>query len=174
MQVFRLNRENAEAAGRLMTDIRPVWWPDFQDAYGQLTDIEESIETVGWLLGEDEAHPKGWALCRELKCYSAIELECCGYDDNGIFKLEHKLGALFDVIADYGRAKGYAVFRTGMSTESFNIDGRPLDDIPKAMERLETDRVDFHWLLNYGFRVIGIQPNAWENNRHLILFALSL
>ena len=78
MQVFRLNPENAEAVGRLMTDIRPVWWPDFQDAYGQLTDIGESIETVGWLLGEDEAHPKGWALCRELKCYSAIELECCG------------------------------------------------------------------------------------------------
>lgn len=169
-----MDRENARPVAALMTGIRSIWWPDFEDAYGQLTDIRQSIGTVGWVLGEDEAHPRGFALCRELKGYRAIELECCGYDDGGVFKLEHKLETLFDEIARYGRAKGYTTFRTGMSTEHFNIDGGEIEDIPGAIEALATDRIDYHWLLDYGFRVIGIQPNAYGGNRHLILMAKAL
>lgn len=49
-----------------------------------------------------------------------------------------------------------------------------IKDIPKAISSLETKRIDYHWLLDYGFRVIGIHPNAYGNNSHLILFAKAL
>lgn len=49
-----------------------------------------------------------------------------------------------------------------------------ITDIPKAIGSLETDRIDYKWLLDYGFRVIGIHPNAYGNNSHVILFAKEL
>ncbi len=174
MKVIRIDDENAKAVASLMTKIKPIWWQDYNDAYGQLINIEESIGTVGWFIGDDADHPKGWALFRELKCYKAIELECCGYDDNGIFKLEHKLKELFDTASEYAKSKGYTSFRTGMSTVNFNIDGKDINDIPEAIKNLQTDRIDYKWLLEYGFRVIGLQPNAYGERCHLILLAKAL
>jgi len=174
MKSFKMNENNASKVAELMATIRPQWWSSYDDAYGQLTDIHESIGTVGWYLGEDENHPRGWILCRELKGFSTIELECSGYNDNGIFKLEHKLKELFEVASEYARSKGYSTFRTGMSSHDFNIHGKPIDSVPKAIENLQSDRIDYKWLLDYGFRVIGIQPNAYEKNYHLIIFAKEL
>jgi len=120
--VIQIDNENAKAVASLMTKIKQAWWQDYNDAYGQLTNIEESIGTVGCFIGDDADRPQGRALFREMKGYKAIELECCGYDDNGTFKLEHKLKELFDTALEYARSKGYTSFRTGMSTVNFNID----------------------------------------------------
>lgn len=56
----------------------------------------------------------------------------------------------------------------------FNIDGVDIENIPEAILSLETDRIDYKWLLDYGFKVIGIHPNAYGNNSHVILFAKAL
>ena len=45
-------------------------------------------------LEDDSGRPVGWTLFRELKGYLTLELECSGYDDHGVFKLEHKLKAI--------------------------------------------------------------------------------
>ncbi len=87
MKVFELTQECVPAVAELMCTIKPEWW-DYNGAFGQLSDINESIKTVGWYLGEDETNPKGWLLCRELVGYRTIELECSGFDDNGVFKEE--------------------------------------------------------------------------------------
>lgn len=174
MKVIELNNENAKAVANLMHGMKPEWWRTYEEAYGQLTDIEESIGTVGWVLTDDNGEPLGWTLFRELKCYLSLELECSGYNDNGVFKLEHKLKDLFDKASEYAKSKGYTTLRTGMSSMDFNIDGVELTDIPEAIRTLETDRIDYKWLLDYGFRVIGIHPNAYGNNSHVILFAKPL
>ena len=174
MKVIELNRENAKPVARLMHQLKPEWWPAFEDAYGQLTNINESIGTVGWYLADDIGAPVGWALFRELKCYLSLELECSGFNDQGVFKLEHKLKDLFDQAGEYAKAKGYTTLRTGMSSANFNIDGVEITNIPQAMQTLSTDRIDYAWLLDYGFTVIGIHPNAYGNNSHLILFAKAL
>jgi len=173
MEIFDLTAERIPAVARLMSAIKPDWW-DYEGAFGQLSDINETIKTAGWYLGEDAQHPKGWILCRELVCYRAIELECSGFDDNGVFKAEHKLGALIDHAAAYAKAKGYLAFRTGISSAGFNIHGRELSDIPAAIQGLECDRIDYRWMLAYGFRVIGIQPNAYEKGFHLIMLSKEL
>lgn len=173
MAIFNLTAERIPSVAQLMCKIKPEWW-DYDGAYGQLSDINESIKTVGWYLGDDAEHPKGWILCRELVGYRAIELECSGFDDNGVFKLEHKLGELIDTAAQYAKERGYLTFRNGMSSAGFNIDGTILDNIPSAIQSLSSDRIDYKWMLHYGFRVIGIQPNAYGKGSHLIMLAKDL
>jgi len=34
---------------------------------------------------------------------------------------------------------------------------------------LQSSRIDYLWYLDHGFRVIGIQPNAYRPGFHLIL-----
>ena len=109
-----------------------------------------------------------------MKGYLTLELECSGYDDHGVFKLEHKLKDLLDTAVAYAGAQGFTALRNGMSSVGFNIDGKPLEDIPEAMRSLSTERVDYHWMLDYGFRVVGIQPNVYRNNCHLILLVKEL
>lgn len=87
---------------------------------GELSNIDESIKTIGWYLGENEAAPKGWILCRELVGYRAIE------------------------------------------------------NIADAIASLKCDRIDYKWYLERGFRVIGIQPNAYEKGFHLIMLGKDL
>lgn len=174
MNVYRLTEQSAGSVAALMHRIKPEWWPTFEDAYGQLTDIGETIRTVGWYLGEDRETPKGWILCRELLGYRALELECSGFDDNGFFKLEHKLGELFRAAEEYARGKGYLTFRSGISSVGFPIHGKPVRDIAGAISTLDSDRIDYKWYLAQGFRVIGIQPNAYEEGFHLILLGKEL
>ncbi|HHV09638.1 MAG TPA: hypothetical protein GXX75_05075 [Clostridiales bacterium] len=173
MRVFELSQERIPAVAQLMCSIKPEWW-DYDGAFGQLSGTDETIRTVGWYLGEDEEHPKGWILCRELIGYRTIELECSGFDDNGIFKLEHKLGELIDTASQYAKKKGYLTFRNGISSIGFNIHGQKLENIPEAIQNLTCDRDDYKWMLDYGFKVIGIQPNVYEKGFHLILLAKEL
>lgn len=51
----------------------------------------------------------------------------------------------------YAKSKGYTTLRTGMSSLDFNIDGQRIDNIAEALESLKTQRVDYYWLLDYGF-----------------------
>jgi len=174
MNIYNLSESNMPYVARFMSEIQPGWW-SYEGALGQLSNVETMVGTVGWLIGEDELHPKGWALCRELKGYKAIELECCGYDDNGTFALEHKLGLLFDAISDYAKSKEYLTFRTSMGSQQFNIHYRELGNIGDEINNLiSIDRIDYNWLLDYGFKVIGIQPNAYGDKFHCILLAKDL
>lgn len=114
-------------------------------------------------------------LCRELKAYQSLELECCGYDDNGTFALEHKLGPLFDTMCAYAKSKGYLTLRTAMGSAQFSIHNRTLGNIGDELNRLsDENRVDYHWLLEYGFQVVGIQPHALGHNYHCILLTKDL
>lgn len=59
MNIYRLDEENASLVAKLMNRMKPEWWPSEEDAYGQLTNIDETIKTVGWYMGEDAKAPKG-------------------------------------------------------------------------------------------------------------------
>lgn len=173
MRIFKMTPERIPSVAQLMCTIKPEWW-DYSGALGQLRDVGQSIKTIGWYLGDDEEHPKGWILCRELVGYRTIELECSGFDDNGVFKAEHKLKELVDIAAQYARDQGYLNLKNGISSVGFNIHGTVLEDIPHAIQTLTCDRIDYQWMLDYGFKVIGIQPNAYGIGSHLIMLAKDL
>ena len=103
-----------------------------------------------------------------------VSSECSGFDDNGVFKLEHKLSDLMAAAESYAKEKGYLTFRSGISSIGFNIHGQDIVNIPDAIANLQCDRIDYLWYLEHGFKVIGIQPNAYENGFHLILLAKDL
>ena len=168
MNIYELTPQAIPDLARMMSNLKPEWW-DYEGAYGQLSNIDESIKTVGWYCTDESGNPNGWILCRELLCYNALELECSGYNDNGVFKLEHKLTHLFEVAEEYAKSKGYLTFRSGISSQGFNIDGQDITDIPAAIANLQCDRIDYLWYLDHNFRVIGIQPNAYAKGSHLIL-----
>lgn len=173
MNVYKLVPDAIPALATMMSALKPEWW-DYEGAYGQLTNIEESIKTIGWYCTDDAGNPNGWILCRELLGYNALELECSGFNDNGVFKLEHKLEPLMVTAEKYAKEKGYLTFRSGISSVGFNIDGQDIPNIAEAINKLQCDRIDYHWYLNHGFRVIGIQPNAYEKGSHLILLGKDL
>lgn len=50
-----------------MHEMKPEGWRTYEDAYGKLSDIEESIGTIGWHLEDDDGMPVGWTLFREMK-----------------------------------------------------------------------------------------------------------
>lgn len=174
LKIYQLDKENARNVAVLMHRLKAEWWSTVEDAYNQLTEIDESIKTVGWYLGEDSKNPRGWILCRELVGYRALELECSGFDDDGVFKLEHKLGELFKIAEEYAKSRGYLTFRSGISSVGFNIHGKDIDNIPTAIAEIECERIDYKWYLGQGFRVIGIQPNAYEKGFHLIMLGKDL
>lgn len=173
MKIYDLTPDFIPAVAKMMSTLKPDWW-DYEGAYGQLSNIDECIKTIGWYCGENANHPKGWILCRELVGYRALELECCGFDDNGTFQLEHKLGPLMAVAEKYARQKGYLTFRSGISSIGFNIHGQKIVSIPDAIASLQCGRIDYLWYLDNGFRVIGIQPNAYEKGFHLIMLGKDL
>lgn len=173
MNIYKLTPDAIPPLASMMSTLKPEWW-DYEGAYGQLSNIDESIRTVGWYCGEDADHPAGWILCRELLCYRALELECSGYNDHGIFKLEHKLEPLMNAAEAYAKEQGYLAFRSGISSMGFNIDGREISNIPEAIANLRCDRIDYLWYLEHGFQVIGIQPNAYGKGSHLILLSKDL
>ena len=173
MDIYKLTPHAVPALAKMMSTLKPEWW-DYEGAYGQLSNIDESIKTIGWYCTDDTGNPNGWILCRELLCYNALELECSGYNDGGVFKLEHKLEPLMDAAEKYAKEKGYLTFRSGISSMDFNIDGMDIPDISDAIKNLRSDRTDYLWYLSKGFRVIGIQPNAYEKGSHLILLAKDL
>lgn len=58
MNVYELTPASIPAVSRLMCTIKPDWW-DYDGAQGQLSNVDETIKTVGWYLGEEIHHPKG-------------------------------------------------------------------------------------------------------------------
>lgn len=173
MEIFKLTPDSVSNVASFMCSLKPEWW-DFEGASSQLSGTSDMIKTAGWYLGDDANTPKGWILCRELLGLHALELECCGYDDNGKFKAEHKLGMLLDTAETYAKGKGYLAFRSSISSIGFNIHGLEIPSISAAMDSLECDRLDYHWYLKHGFRVIGIQPNAYAKGFHLIMLGKDL
>jgi hypothetical protein len=81
-----------------------------------------------------------------------LEVECCGFFEQGRFFLEHRLGALFEETEHYAREKGCTALRTAIGSEVFSIHGRPLGNIGRELQaHAAPGRQNFHWLLTQSF-----------------------
>ncbi len=49
MNIYELTPDAIPAVAHLMCTIKPDWW-DYDGAYEQLSNIDETIKTVGWYL----------------------------------------------------------------------------------------------------------------------------
>ena len=82
---FRLTPQNLPALAAFMARARPQWW-DEAGAAGQLFGHRARRWHRGLASWQGvEAHPAGWLLCRELFLYRCLEVECCGFFEQGRF-----------------------------------------------------------------------------------------
>ncbi len=78
MKVFRMTENNIPDIARFMAYIKPDWW-DYEGGAAQLGDIRNTVDNVGWFMGEDEKHPKGWLLCHFVSIGAALYREAVFY-----------------------------------------------------------------------------------------------
>lgn len=174
MQVFELNQTNIPRVAEFMASIKPDWW-DYDGALDQLSDIRNTAYNVGWFVGEDDQHPKGWLLCTDYACYSCLSIECLGYDENGKFVMEHQVKPLLDEAEQYARGKGYRILRYMIGSRDMSCHGRPLGEYWEELKSLKSfGREHFDFFAGYGFKPAGFMPHCLGENYHCIIMIKEL
>jgi hypothetical protein len=174
MNVFDLTPDNIPDVAQLMARIKPDWW-DLEGALGQLSDIRNTTYNVGWFIGEDEQHPKGWVLCADYACYSCLSIECLGYDEGGKFVMEHQLRPVLDMAESYARGKGYRILRYMIGSRDMSCHDRPLGEYWEELKNLTSyGREHFDFFVEYGFKPAGFMPHCLGENYHCIIMIKQL
>ena len=174
MDIYTIDDASAGAVAQLMAAIKPDWW-DYQGAASQLREETMLARLVGWYLGEDPEHPKGWLLCAEFPGYKYLSIENLGYDANGVFVMEEPLEPLLRRAEAHAREKGlrnikYVIGSTGMSCH-----GRPLRDYAGELADLRSlGRAHYDFFYGQGFRPAGFLPNCYGESYHGIIMIKSL
>ena len=174
MEIFKLTENNIPNVAKLMAYIKPDWW-DYEGGVMQLSDIRTTVDNVGWFMGEDEQHPKGWILCAEYSCYSCLSIECLGYDENGKFVMEHQLQPLLEKAEQYARDKRFRILKYMIGSVDMSCHGRELGNYWEALRDLESyGREHFDYFVRYGFKPAGFMPNCLGENYHCIIMIKEL
>jgi hypothetical protein len=174
MTIYKLDKNNIPYVAGLMAEIKPEWW-DYEDGVRQLSDVGSSVKNVGWYMGEDEKHPKGWILCAEYELYSCLSIECLGYNENGKFAAEHQLQPLIEEAEKYARDKGLRIFRYIISSIDISCHGSELNEYWKELRDLKSlNRAHFDYFVKCGFKPAGFMPNCYGRNFHGIIMIKEL
>lgn len=169
MKIFKIGDKNIPAVAKLMAYIKPDWW-DYQGGVDQLSDIRNTVDSVGWFMGEDEGNPQGWLLCAEYPCYSCLSIECLGYDENGKFVMENQLQPLLDYAEQYARKKGFRILKYMIGSVDMSCHNRGLGEYWEELRDLKSfNREHYDFFFNYGFKPAGFMPNCLGPNYHCII-----
>ena len=169
MGIEIITTENVNELAVFMNEIKPEWWRTADEAYEQIADISAVIRSKGWVLRDENERMKGWLFTRIFEGYSCMEIECAGYSDNGVFALEDKLEVLIDEAEKYARENGVRILKIGRSSPGFSCHGKPIENVAEALKNLSAQgRPDYDFLLEFGFYPMGILPDMYEENHHMI------
>lgn len=174
MNIFRIDDRNIPCVAKFMASIKPDWW-DCEGAAEQLSDIRNTAQNVGWFMGQDENHLKGWLLCTEYPCYSCLSIECLGYDDEGRFVMEQQLEPLLMAAEQYAREKGYRIYKYMIGSKDMSCHGRELEEYWRELRDLKSFcREHFDYFVKYGFKPAGFMPHCLGENYHCIIMIKEL
>jgi hypothetical protein len=174
LSIFRIDGDSVPRVAHLMARIKPEWW-DVEGAVSQLSDIRNTVDNVGWYMGEDEAHPRGWLLCAEYACYSCLSIECLGYDEDGSFVMERQLEPLLREAEAYARGKGWRMLRYMIGSAEMSCHGRELGEYWQELRDLKSyGRAHYDYFVEYGFKPAGFMPHCLGHNYHCIIMIKQL
>jgi hypothetical protein len=174
MEIFKLTEDNIPNVAKFMAYIKPNWW-DYEGGVKQLSDIRNTVDNVGWFMGDDEQHPRGWLLCAEYACYSCLSIECLGYDENGKFVMEQQLQPLLEKAEQYAREKGFRILKYMIGSVNMSCHGRKLESYWEELRDLKSyNREHFDYFVKYGFKPAGFMPNCLGENYHCIIMIKEL
>jgi hypothetical protein len=168
MEIYKIDENNISIVAGFMARIKPEWW-DIEGAKNQLSTGN------GWFFADSEDHPKGWVLCKSLHLYKTGEIECLGYDNEGLFKIGKELQPLIEASEAWMRGKGFSIMRFTIGTRGLSCHHRELG---KPWEELRdvhaVDREEYNWFLSMGYLPSGVLPNIYGDNYHGILLVKQL
>jgi hypothetical protein len=168
VEIFKIDETNIHIVSEFMVQIKPEWW-DREGAKNQLS------SGVGLYFGESEDQPAGWVLCKSLGVYKTGEIECLGYDNNGVFKIGRELQPLIEATEAWARSKGFVIMRFTIGSRGLSCHDRTLCNPWEELRDIHAvDREEYNWFLSMGYLPSGVLPNIYGDNHHGILLVKQL
>lgn len=168
MEIYKIDTNNILTVSKFMSNIKPEWW-DTEGAAQQLS------EGTGWYFGSNEDSPKGWILCKAYECYKTGEIECLGYDKDGICEIGKELQPLIEKCEEWAREQGFAIMRFTIGSRGLSCHNKILKNPWEELRDLYViDREDYNWCVSMGYKPSGILPNIYGEKYHGILLVKTL
>ncbi len=161
MNISEINENNIEKVARFMSNIKSEWW-DYEGALAQLK------SGMGWFIGEKKI--EGWILCKNLRAYKTIEIECLGYNVNNKLKIGEELTTLVEKCEEWAKNKNYKNLRFIIGSSGMSCHKRALGKIWEELRDIKSvDNREYKWFISLGFEVNGILPNIYGDGNHGII-----
>lgn len=168
MGIYEIDSQNILMVSRLMSNIKPEWW-DIEDATQQLS------EGTGWYFGTSNDIPKGWILCKSYEGYKTGEIECLGYNNNGVCEIGKALQPLIEKSEEWAREKGFVNMRFTIGSSGLSCHGKNLRKPWEELKDIQAvDREEYNWFLSMGYIPSGVLPNIYGEKYHGILLVKTL
>ena len=168
MKIYKIDSENILIVSKFMANIKPEWW-DIEGAMQQLS------EGIGWYFGTSKDDPKGWLLCKSYECYKTGEIECLGYDREGVFQIGEELQPLVEKSEQWARKEGFAIMKFTIGSRGLSCHEKNLDKPWQVLRDLHAiDREEYNWFLSMGYEPSGVLPNIYGEKYHGILLVKTL
>lgn len=167
MEIIDINPSNISEVAAFMTKMKPEWW--------NLGGAQRQLESgVGWTL-RNENLILGWILCKPLPLYSTLEIECLGYDDQGILTIGKQLRPLIEHAESWANSNSLRTMRFTMTSRGFSCHQRDLGHLWEELRDLSAkDRTDYDLFIHLGYQPVGILPEFYGSKYHGILLLKGL
>ncbi len=161
MNISKINDNNIKEVAEFMADIKSDWW-DYQGALNQLR------TGIGWCIGEEKI--KGWLLCKDLRVYKTVEIECLGYSVNDEFIIGGELSILIEKCEQWAKDKNYKNLRFIIGSSGTSCHKPVLKEIWQELRDIKSiDSKEYDWFIRLGFEPNGILPNIYGDGNHGIV-----
>lgn len=88
--------------------------------------------------------------------YRTGEIECLGYDDNGIFKIGKELQSLVKASEEWAKSKGFSIMRFTIGSRGLSCHLRPLGKPWEELRDIHAlDREEYDCFLSMGYLPSG-------------------
>ena len=163
MNIYNINFDTIKAVAEFMTKLKPEWW-DIDGATAQLSG------GTGWYFGTGKEEPMGWLLCKSYETYFTGEIECLGYNKNGVLEIGEELQPIVEKAEEWAKEQQFVNMRFTMGSKGLSCHGKDLREPWEELRDIHAiDRADYDWFLSMGYVPSGILPNIYGNKYHGIL-----
>ena len=163
MNIYEFDDINIKIVAKFMSTLKPEWW-DFEGAKSQLR------SGFGWYIGISEDQPLGWILCKNYDIYRTTEIECLGFDDSGLVKIDKELQPLVEKAEEWSIDNGQANIRFIIGSRGLSCHGKDIKVPWKELKDLKcNNRPENDWFLSMGYTPSGILSNIYGDRFHGVI-----
>jgi len=162
MEIIEINSVNVAKVAEFMSSMKPEWW--------NIEGAQKQLESgIGWYVREGR-EISGWILCKPLPLYSTLEIECLGFNDQGILTIGKQLQPLIEHAETWARSNSLRTMRFTMTSRGFSCHHHDINQLWEELRNLHAiDRTDYEFFVKLGYQPVGILPELYGDKNHGIL-----